>query len=294
MAFEDDEFDDGPAVDDEDEDEGVDVSGTEGGDDAGKRSRAQNRKERGKLFGALQESQAEARRLAEENARLKAYTERARPQQQPQGPDQYEVEIARLLEDDRRLRGEATAHNKAGTLTPELIKELEDKIDLNAIRRQTLIAERTALRVVGSRNTEAEAQRAAIHAQYADVKSNPRAQNWAAATYQQRVLERGDNAEGPELLHEVMQEARSKFGLSSSQPGDGRRGAPSNGDRQRFVSTGGAGLVSGGRPQRTAASSSAELSKTERVMAETMYPTLSAEKAHATFRKHVLSKVASE
>lgn len=282
---------------DDDDDEGIDPGGGSGPlagrpgapeTEEQRESRAEKRRNRGKLFEALQVTQQENSQLRERMARLEGQHEVTNRQQQQNQPNEYQVGLGQFLQRDRQLRehGESlleAARRDNKPVDKEKWKQLDDALLLNDVARQEYIADHAAARrsreVADPRRVSAEL----VHQRFQDVSSNPQAIAWANGRYTQLRAEGAPDSEA--TLEKALTAARERFGT-----GGGRRGDVPDGDRRRSMGVRGGGGGSFGTPDGERPRQSAKLDRPTQRIAEAMYPNMKPEQAHRTWWKNIGSK----
>ena len=240
-----------------------------------KKSRKEQRKERGELWTAYQ-AEREARIRAETAERLRAQQQgqmaellrRPEPQQQ-QGPHPVRQRLDALYAQQENLNSQYEEAQRSGSLTPQQAAEMRREHRLLNEQVQATIAMARAPRQ--EQQDPAALAREAVKAQnYArnrDVYDNQRAIRWAEGQFIQREAELTDadgNFRGdPQDLHDlVMAEARKKFGMRR----DDRR-EPTRAERRRHESQGRAGREGTGKK-------TVRMGREQRQMADALYPDL--------------------
>jgi len=215
-----------------------------------RKPRKERRAERGKLHEALASTQKEATELRERLARMEGYlTSQASHTRAAAGPekDPLEAEIEELERQGAMVLDTYNAKVAAKSITPEELTTLRARA-AEVQRKQRSAEIRLALKQHGPkppdpRQEQARSHQAAVYAMYPDVASKPEAFGYAQALWNARRLLPGAK-QGNELLAEVMDDAREKFGLVRQQA------RPSQNTREQFSGTPkGAAAASGGLPK---------------------------------------------
>lgn len=232
-------------------------------------TRAKKKSERvARLLAEGRQSKEEAAALRAEMAELKANQARlegyvsARSQPQPQG-DPYEARLAQIRKRQAKEYEELQAHTKAGTLTAEKAQYFNDVAAEIEDAKATVIAERTMARVAPQQRQE-QAQQVWAH-KYPEVYGNPKAFQYAQATYQRKLIA-GENVEGAEAVDHIMQETMTALRL-------GGKGRPTATEKARL-----SGQSSGGSSGGTAGPGIA-MTRDLRRMATALYSDLSEDDA---------------
>ncbi len=190
------------------------------------------------------ESKAKVERLEAESAATKAELERlkgyvaAQPQRaQNDSRDPYEQRLDQVYEKQSEAYNAAQAEIKAGSFTPErqkyyerVAREIESA--KSSIHTERLIEQRTA-----ASRTE-QAQQVWVQ-KYPEVYNNPRAFQYAQATWQRRLNAPGAEPATNDTVDEIMQETMATFRL-------GKKAPPSASERSRMSGIPSAGSGGGG------------------------------------------------
>jgi hypothetical protein len=197
----------------------------------------QESKERAAKVKELEERDAKREReLAELRGAVAANQNMIARQQASSEKDPYESQLDAIYERQSRAYNSAQAEIKAGTMTPERQAYYE---------REAREIESAKTRVHTQRVVEDQAQRLRQESaqqvwvqKHPEVYQNPRAFEYAKATYQRR-LALGEVATNS-LVDEVMEETKAQFKL-------GAKPAPSASDRARMSGLPAAGSGGGGK-----------------------------------------------
>lgn len=196
----------------------------------------QESKERAAKVKELEERDARRERELAELRGAVAANQNMLARQQPSEKDPYEAQLDAIYERQSRAYNSAQAELKAGTMTPERQAYYE---------REAREIESAKTRVHTQRVVEDQAQRLRQEQaqqvwvqKHPEVYQNPRAFEYAKATYQRR-LALGEVATNS-LVDEVMEETKTQFKL-------GAKPAPSASDRARMSGLPAAGSGSGGK-----------------------------------------------
>lgn len=216
-AKESDDEEDGSSyyIDDDDDDEDDDDD-SDGDGEGGRKNRRDRKRERGRRLGHVDDSSEVIRELSERLARAEGALSRGFPQQEKkeEGPDPIDTEIAKKGKALDRILELYNTALVSKTATPEKIaewqkdaKELEDELDELKYQRRVKKSQPKE-----SPNTSMKEHIMRLHPDiYAP--GNQRIQAWARAKLTLRVSEGAP--ENLNTLNEVMEEARSTFGLPS-------------------------------------------------------------------------------
>lgn len=173
-----------------------------------------------RLLDQGKQSKEEAKALREEQAQLKhelaelraRVSQPAPPAQAPSGKDPWEEALDKVYEKQNDAYMAAQAEIKAGTWTPERAKHYEK------IARE-VETDKTRIQIDRGIASRAQQQRAEAAQQiwvnkYPEVYSNPRAYNFAAATFERKkaLLEPGQSVTA-DMIDDVMNEAMTQFKL---------------------------------------------------------------------------------
>lgn len=190
------------------------------------------------------ENKAEVERLKAESAATKAELERlkgyvaAQPQQRPQndgGKDPYEQRLDQVYEKQSEAYNSAQAEIKAGTFTPERQKYYEKVAREIETAKTSIHTERLIEQRAAANRTE-QAQQVWVQ-KYPEVYNNPRAFQYAQASWQRR-LALGENPSN-DTVDEIMNETMTTFRL-------GKKAPPSASERSRMSGIPSAGSGGGG------------------------------------------------
>lgn len=201
-----------------------------------------------RLLSEGKQSKAESAQLRAEQAALREELAELRgrvaAQQAPvvsDGKDPYDRELDRVYEMQTEAFNAAQAEIKAGTWTPERQKHYE-KIARDVETAKSRIHTRRELDASRQSQRAEQAQQVWAH-KYPEVYGDPRAYQYAEATFRRRQALLGRNeAVTNELIDEVMTETINTLKL-------GKRAAPSASERAKhsgIPSTGGGGSGGGG------------------------------------------------
>lgn len=224
---------------------------------------AERERERKQLEDDLKAERAERQAIAERLARLEGTFNATQHQRQPQAEDPYKARLdavyARQNEAYRAVQAEITAK----TYTPERERHWNEVSRQLEEAKTEIITERK-LAQSEAVNRQASGQQF-WKQQYPDVYDNPRAYQFASATFQRRVA-LGEK-DSPELVHEVMAETRTALKL-------GPKPAPTRSEKDRMT-----GIASSGGTGGEAAKGGIAPTPQLRRIAEAMYSDLPPDKA---------------
>lgn len=232
-------------------------------------TRAKKKSERvARLLAEGRQSKEEAAALRAEMAEIKANQARlegfvsAQRQPQQQG-DPYAARLEQIRKRQAHEYELLQAETKAGTLTAERARYYNDVAAEIEDAKATVIAERTMARVAPQQRQE-QAQQVWAH-KYPEVYGNPKAFQYAQATYQRKLIA-GENVEGAEAVDHIMQETMTALRL-------GGKGKPTATEKARL-----SGQSSGGSSGGTAGPG-VPMTKDLRRMATALYSDLSEDDA---------------
>lgn len=176
--------------------------------------------------------------LKQELAELRGRVSQPPPQSAPAGKDRYEAALDAVYQRQSDAYTAAQAEIKAGTWNEER-QAYYERIARNIESEKTQIHTERVIEGERHRQRNESAQQVWIN-KYPDVYRNPRAYQYAEATFRRRnALGEADSAD---LVDDVMQETMAQFKL-------GPKKAPSASERQRLSgvpSSGGGGSSSSG------------------------------------------------
>lgn len=194
-----------------------------------------------RLLDQGKQSKEEAKALREEQAALKRELEELRarvsqppPQPSAPGKDPYEAQLDAVYERQREAYTAAQAEIKAGTWDEARQKHYENIArSVEADKTRILVAQGIARDQL---NRRAEAAQQIWVNKYPEVYGNPRAYQFAAATFERRKAL--GEAVSNELIDDVMNEAITQFKL-------GKKSAPSASEKSRLSGVPSSGAGSG-------------------------------------------------
>jgi hypothetical protein len=171
----------------------------------------------------LEEEQATLRR---ELAELRAQVRQPPPPATTSGKDPYEEQLDAVFERQREAYTAAQAEIKAGTWNDERQRHYENVARaVETDKARILIAQGIARDAM---NRRAESAQQVWVNKYPEVYANPRAYQFAAATFERRKALLGPNETVTnDLIDEVMSEAITQFKL-------GKKSAPSASEKSRL------------------------------------------------------------
>ena len=184
----------------------------------------------------LEERDAKRQREMDELRGMVAANQNAIARQQPAGKDPYEAQLDSVYERQSEAYNAAQAEIKAGTFTPERQKHYEGvarsiESEKTRIHTQRVVADQT------QQLRQEQAQQVWVQ-KHPEVYQNPRAFEYAKATFQRR-LALGETSTN-QMVDEIMEETKTQFRL-------GNRPAPTASDRARMTGLPAAGS-GGGKP----------------------------------------------
>lgn len=274
-----------------DDPEEVEIPVDDEPEESAPKTRAERRKERGKLFKALMDSEKQKAALEARLARLEgvaqAVTSQApRPEQQA---DPLELLHSEYISHRNRIQGEYEALAAAGNLTDDKRENLQrdlDSLELQRKKAEINIIRQQAGPQMDPQQVIKRAIQTQLAAKYPQVYANQRAVRYAGAVYEQIKLQNTD-ANGnptipPEEIHRMaMDQTMKDLGIDS-----GKRSAPTA-PRHKFhgQGKGAAGGKSGPRTVR--------MTKENRLMADALYSHIPDEQErYKRWAKEVGSKLA--
>lgn len=170
-------------------------------------------------------------------------------------PDPWKAQEDAISERERALGIQWEAHKAARSLTPELLKDFDQKSrELNQ-ERMNISTQRAVANIMPQFLQASQEQ--AYARQYADVRGNPAANRWARGHYDQLVAQGAP--EGDQTVARAMNAARIQFRLGTAP-------APSDHERQQYTGFGG-NMRRGTEPK----SNVVKMGKAEKGMAMAMY-----------------------
>lgn len=278
---------------DDELDENLEAKGdNEDADGDSDETRAGKKKERGRLWNALQTKEREnvemRERLARLEGRSQAETEAAARARQANQRDELQDQIAWCDNELGRIVKEYESEFRQAQLdkrpwTEEDKKRHDQKHITVSNTKQELITKKV-LRDSGVRpHNPDEAKKELLKAQYPDVFADERLQRLTNAHYQLE-LQRGGK-DGPELVALAVKKARAEVRGGSGEPRE--RGDDDRSDRRESSYRGVSGAGGGGESRGAAGGSggrSVKITKLEADLAEQRWPELSPAEAH---KKHL-------
>lgn len=162
-----------------------------------------------------------------------------------------------ISEQERALGIQWEAHKAARSLTPELLKDFDQK-SRNLQQERINIATQRAMNGMMPQILAANQQQH-YRQQYGDVHANPNANRWARGYYDQLVASGAPDS--AETVDRAMNAARDQFRI-----GGGSRSAPTERDRQQFT-----GFSGNNRRNMEPKNNVVKMGKPEKIMAMAMY-----------------------
>jgi hypothetical protein len=221
------------------------------GDEGSGRAGSRNDEERWRT------AEANQNRLATDFADLRSRLAGGASNQSPGTNAASSSEEDAISEQERALGIQWEAHKVAKALTPELLKDFDQKSRNLQQRRIDISTQRAIANAMPQFVAASQAQH--YQQEYADVKSNPNANRWARGHYDQLVAQ--GHPESPETVRQAMNAARSQFRL-----GGAPRSAPTEQDRQQLT-----GYSGNGRKNMEPKNNVVKMGKAEKIMAMSMY-----------------------
>jgi hypothetical protein len=213
-------------------------------------TRKERRRERGRIFKALEEVKADKKRLEDEVRELRQGVMGVAEHQQRQGqPDPLLVQSAAIDKELQRLSQEAQAlgalwREKGQDVPQEVRNDWERRYRYAEEQKQRTVVQRT-LRESGFQPAH-QTQAQTMMAEHTDVQSHSQAYAFADGAYRQLLAE--GHQPGQDTLRIAMNKSRERFGLHK-RPGS----APTAADRSRFSGTRSSSVAGddGGAPAMT-------------------------------------------
>lgn len=174
----------------------------------------------------------------------------------PAAQDPWKSQEDAIAEQERALGIQWEAHKAARALTPELVKEYDQKSRDLQQRRLDISAQRAMTTVLPQIIQATERQR--YQAEYGDVQSNPQANRWARGHYDMLVAQGAP--ESPETVRRAMNAARVQFRIGNFHL------QPTEQDRQQHT-----GFSASGRKTMQPKDNVVKMGKPEKIMAMAMY-----------------------
>lgn len=180
----------------------------------------------------------------------------------PQGPgpstapDRWKAHEDAITEQERALGIQWEAHKASRSLTPELLKDFDNKSRALQQQRHDIAAQRAINNALPQFMAASQEQR--YQQQYGDVRGHGQANRWARGYYDQLVAQGAPESE--DTVHTAMTAARQQFRLA------GARMTPTEQDRQQLT-----GFSANGRKNMDPKNNVVKMGKAEKVMAMAMY-----------------------
>ncbi len=171
-------------------------------------------------------------------------------------PDPWKSQEDAISEQERALGIQWEAHKASRSLTPDLLKEFDQKSRSLQQQRTDLAAQRAINNAMPQLLAASQAQH--YKQEYGDVHANPAANRWARGHYDQLVAQGAP--ESPETVRQAMNAARTQFRMG------GTRLSPTEQDRQQLT-----GFSANGRKNMEPKNNVVKMGKAEKIMAMAMY-----------------------
>jgi hypothetical protein len=170
--------------------------------------------------------------------------------------DPWKSQEDAISEQERALGIQWEAHKASRSLTPELLKDFDQKSRSLQQQRIDISTQRAINQAMPQMLAASQAQQ--YRQEYGDVHANPNANRWARGHYDQLVAQgHPDNAETVRI---AMNAARNQFRLA------GARSTPTEHDRQQLT-----GFSGNGRKNMEPKNNTVKMGKPEKIMAMSMY-----------------------
>ena len=171
--------------------------------------------------------------------------------------DPYDSELDAISDQERALGIAWEAHKAARSLTPELLKDFDQKSRTLQQKRTDIAAQRAIRSAMPQLLAASQEQK--YQAEYGDVRSNPAANRWARGHFDMLVAQGAPESEDTVRL--AMNAARSQFRLPGAS-----RFTPTEQDRQQLT-----GYSANGRRNMEPKNNVVKMGKSEKAMAMAMY-----------------------
>lgn len=203
-------------------------------------------------------AEAQQNRLASDFADLRSrLTGGSGPQASGPAADPYKAQEDAISDQERALGIQWEAHKASRTLTPELLRDFDQKSRTLQQQRVDLSTHRAVQNMLPQ--FIAASQENQYRTEYADVRGNAAANRWARGHFDQLVAQGAP--ESPETVRQAMNAARAQFRLPGAT-----RPTPTEQDRQQLT-----GFSANGRKNMDPKNNVVKMGKAEKIMAMAMY-----------------------